>query len=197
MPNRDTERECRQIRAGFEACGARVWGCWSRRDSWEPFVPELSVSLLQATDDHLAAFPASSLPLQIDLTYSSVTDAGMAHLAKFPNLKTLTLTHFLADHGVGDKGVATIVKRCPHLERLHLSPAITDRSLKTLQQLPNLAELAVVSSSVTDRGIRHLLSVPALKKLYLSNSMVHPTRAYFVLCSARILSVKNAGSRKP
>jgi hypothetical protein len=110
MSTRRADHDFEQIRQCFEACGARFYCGYARLATWEPFVPSLSVSRLQATDEVLAAFPASSLPLELNLTYSTVTDAGMAHLAKFPNLKMLNLSYAFPDGGVGDKGVATVVE---------------------------------------------------------------------------------------
>jgi uncharacterized membrane protein len=85
----------------------------------------------------------------LDLAGTAVTDAGLCHLASFPNLVRL------------------------HLERT----AVTDSALSNVATLANLEYLNLYATAVTDAGLEHLQKLPNLKHLYLWQTKVTPAAA--------------------
>ncbi|MDB5350983.1 MAG: hypothetical protein JWN86_2230 [Planctomycetota bacterium] len=82
------------------------------------------------------------------LENTGVTDAGLAQLAKFPNLRGLEIRNDLA-WAAGKK------------------QAITDAGMVHLKGLIGLQSLDVSYSSVTDAGLHAIADLPELQSLYL------------------------------
>lgn len=72
-----------------------------------------------------------------------------------------------------DNDVA-LVRQCPMLDRLALSPSITDAGLRQLEGLPNLTSLDLQNTQVTDQGLNVLATMPKLVQLYIHGSKVTP-----------------------
>ncbi len=87
--------------------------------------------------------------LWLDLSGSGVTDAGLAALARFPNLTRL------------------------HLNRT----AVTDAGLAHLGALPRLEYLNLYGTRVTDAGLTHLAGLTKLQALYVWQTGVTETGA--------------------
>lgn len=88
----------------------------------------------------------------VNLWGSHVTDAGLRHIAKLHELRSLYL-----NEGITDRSMP-VLKDIPALRRLHfmkLGQGITDESLRFVAQLKYLEDLKL-SSGITDTGIAHL-----------------------------------------
>jgi hypothetical protein len=139
-----------------------------------------------ATDANLEQVGALTT-LEI-LEISDATDlhaAGVAHLAKLVNLKSLTIrSDSLTEAGLGslegltkledlefsvnsvsDEGLLHL-RHLKNLKRLNLGEGctgITDEGLALLRPLSNLEWLYLKNSPITDRGLEHFKSMPKLK----------------------------------
>lgn len=97
----------------------------------------------------------------LDLTGTRVGDAGVAVLAKMPNLTRLSLRQT----GVGDEG------------------------LKQLTSLKHLEYLNLDGTPVTDAGLEHLATIESLQSVYLWQTAVTPEGADGLQSAARDLDV--------
>jgi hypothetical protein len=70
-----------------------------------------------------------------------------------------------------------LVRQCPMLDRLVLSPSITDAGLRQLEGLPNLTSLDLQNTQVTDQGLDALKTMPKLVQLYIHGSKITPEGA--------------------
>lgn len=110
------------------------------------------------------------IPL-LDLSYSDVTDAGLAHLRP---LRRLTGLNLAGCERITDLGLAhlTALRR---LKTLNLSrcPQITDKGMLHLRTLIRLNELDLSRCpQITDEGIKHLGALLRLTSLDLSGTGV-------------------------
>ncbi|HEX7261319.1 MAG TPA: c-type cytochrome domain-containing protein [Luteolibacter sp.] len=107
-----------------------------------------AVSLREKLDD--AAFTklktVSPQFVSVDLSSTSITDAGVAQLAVSKNLRMIRL----AETGV------------------------TDASIETLLKMPTLESVNLYGTKVTDAGVAKLSALPKLKRLYLWKTAVTP-----------------------
>lgn len=89
-----------------------------------------------------------------------VTDAGIAHLLKLPNLRALTWIQ--AGHPAGLKHIGQIKA----LETLYVyGSAVTDDSVAHLKGLTGLQTLVLADGSMTDAGLEHLAGLTNLTNL--------------------------------
>lgn len=82
--------------------------------------------------------------IELNLSGTMVTDAGMAKLAGMPNLKKLRLN----------------------------DTAVTDEGLAQLKGLPQLEFLVLFGTQVTDAGMAHLKEISSLKKVFVGGTGV-------------------------
>lgn len=119
------------------------------------------------TDDHLAALHPPRSLVDLNLNGSLVSDAGLEHLVRFPNLKRL-----VRPDGITDRGLHCL-RFAPHLESLSLSVTpITDAGLEHIAALRELRELELVATAVTDEGMARIADLTALEKLNLVDTRV-------------------------
>lgn len=101
-----------------------------------------------STDDNLGAFLSQrgKLVNDLDLSGSTITDDGLAHLSKSPNLSTLSLEN----------------------------TSITDAGLEALQKSrpTKLTEINLHSTSIGDEGGKALGKIHSLQKLNLNDTYV-------------------------
>ena len=96
--------------------------------------------------------------------HGQMTDTLLAQLADIPTIAALRLG---GSHGVTDAGIRHLA-RLPQLAHLDLSQtAITDSGLSVLRRLPMLETLSLVMTPVTDTGMQHLADCHALRRLNL------------------------------
>jgi hypothetical protein len=102
------------------------------------------------------------------LTDNPITDAGLSHLARFTNLRSLGIS------GTQLRGVGLQhLKGIRSLQSLGLAcPRLTDAGLVYLKGLNNLRELSLAGSRVTDAGLAHLKDMTRLEALFLSGTRI-------------------------
>ena len=113
----------------------------------------------------LANMPLTRLTLR-DLP--DVGDAGLAVLAKLPNLKRLYL-HELAS--VGDEGLRHLgtAKQLEVLDIWSL-PKMTDATIDVIATLPNLKELSIRETGVSEAAAGKIAAMPKLQSLTFKNN---------------------------
>ena len=118
----------------------------------------------------------------LDLSNTSVTNAGLRHLAGLPHIEQLGLGNFgpgrvapgaaLPQNKVTDSGLVHL-KGLVRLRNLHLGGLpITDAGLDALKDLPNLGGLYLDRTRVRGTGFARLKSLPGLAVIYLDGSPV-------------------------
>src|SRR5262249_30226625 len=98
---------------------------------------------------------------ELNLRFSKVTDAGLVGLKDWKHLQVLTLPETITDAGLAHLG------KLPDLPILRLEDAkgITDAGLSSLKGLSKLEELNLIGTKITDAGLAHLEGLPALRYL--------------------------------
>jgi|GEM_PF-6667127 len=139
----------------------------------EAFLKEVPAKKSNATLQALGALPEEfrARITECDLDGSAVNDAGLAEVAKFPNLVKLNL---VACTLITDNGLAAI-KDLQKLEVLVLERCtISDAGLVHLRNLSNLKILNLNQTAVTDAGFLKLAptSLSHLEELYLTSAKV-------------------------
>lgn len=102
--------------------------------------------------------------VNLSLLGEKVTDAELKLLAGLePTLVWLNLSRT----GITDAGLATVAA-FPDIRRLNLSnTAITDAGLASIARLAHVEYLNLYGTAVTDAGLKHLAGMKSLQKLYL------------------------------
>ncbi|MFO0976201.1 MAG: hypothetical protein U0996_07355 [Planctomycetaceae bacterium] len=107
------------------------------------------------------AKPANEAVQQLDLGGSRVTAAGMAELAKLPNLRTLKLTGYTGSPSDW-AGLAAVTQ----LETLDASGSnLNDQTLPAVGALVNLKTLNMSRTAVTDAGFTALTKLSKLESI--------------------------------
>jgi hypothetical protein len=105
---------------------------------------------------------------------SELTDAGMAHLAKWTNLRELW---FSECGNFTDDGLAHLVK-LPNLASLTffdqgtVKMSVTDAGLAHVGRMRQLKFLRIAHVPITDQGVRHLHGLSNLEELWLQGTSV-------------------------
>ena len=125
----------------------------------------LDLSRTSVTDAGLEHLTGLADLTSLTLTGTRVTDAGMRHVAELRRLQSLDL-QFTA---VGDAGV----KHLAGLTRLRTlklyGPRLTDAGMAELGRLKDLSVLSLDDSDITDEGMKHLAGLTGLTSLRLSS----------------------------
>ena len=114
-----------------------------------PIDPKLAIN-----DDDLKVLHLIAQHLVIlDLTNSEVTDAGLDHLQKFPNLKKLTLENSKKVSSEGVRKLENIVS----LEHLNLvGVSLDDSALDSIGKMESLLEVYLFRSGVSEEAVNNL-----------------------------------------
>ncbi len=95
-----------------------------------------------------------------------LTDASLAYLATLPNLERLSLPHGFTDAGI--HSLASL----DHLKYLWVNCAsnspLTDQTLASLGQLPELETLYIGGAGFTNEGVERLSNVKSLSSLHIT-----------------------------
>lgn len=111
---------------------------------------------------------ADSRIINLSLSRTQVTDAGLKLIVVLPNLRRL----FLSGTKVTDAGMKHLAA-LTSLRRLELShTAVTDAGMGTLADHPSLDNLTLTETKVTDAGVKRLISSKSLGILYLSDAQI-------------------------
>jgi len=106
--------------------------------------------------------------VELNLSRSKITDAGLLHLKGLTGLQTLSLYRTQTT----DVGLVHL-KGLTKLQSLNLQlTKITDAGLAHLKGLANLETLSLQLTKITDAGLVHLKGLTGLQVLYVSNTKV-------------------------
>jgi len=95
---------------------------------------------------------------------TSITNAGVEHLAKIKTLKILTLDDSLVDDGMADA-----IRKMKQLTWLSVENcAVGDDTLAALSDCPDMWYVYLANTQVTDKGIAHLSKLKKPLALYLA-----------------------------
>lgn len=145
-------------------------------------------------DDDLPGLWSIDKCMQLDLSNTAVTNAGMPHLTAKSNISML----FLSGTKVGDDGLKSVVENSglrfldlsqtrvsneglrhlltrPELTSLSLSMPIGDSGMLYVGKLSQLEELWLVGCQITDAGLPHLTGLNNLTQLDLTRTLVSET----------------------
>ena len=131
---------------------------------------ELNLSLTSVSDAGLAHLKRLTglTWMQLDLQESAVTDAGLAHIRKVPGIQQLDLTGTM----VSDAGLAQL-RGLTGLQDLILNGTkVTGAGMTHLSGLTGLRCLSLRDSAVNDTGLKHLEGLVGLKELDLGGTSV-------------------------
>ncbi|MBW3539828.1 MAG: hypothetical protein KY476_06130 [Planctomycetes bacterium] len=139
----------------------------------------------EATDGRLEKLQEVDELVEVRLSDTDATDAGIGYLSKLRMIHTIYIdgakgvtnralellpaaqlkSLTIIGTRINDEGLAAL-KRYPGIESLAVD-GLTDEGLKHLKHLPRLERLDLVNSRITDRGIPHLEAIPRLRDLVL------------------------------
>lgn len=121
----------------------------------------------------------------LDLSYSGVSDEGIANLAPNPGLEGLVLS---GCRGITSRSIPLIVERFPNLTGLVLNFTSTDGSeLAKLQGLKSLSHLSLTGLKLKDEDVLPLVSMKSLLSLNVSNNKSLTDRSVDLLKGSRKL----------
>lgn len=123
----------------------------------------------RVADDHLAALQALSKLEDIQLFKTSVTDAGLRHLAAFRELNFVTI---LGANAITDDGLAQLEKHASLTGLILQHARLSDVGLKHLANLKQLKTLVLDGVGVSDAGLKHLEDLHNLEFLSLYNNRI-------------------------
>jgi len=138
---------------------------------WLPWTPEsqsLSLGRTAVTDEGLK-FAAGLTQLHwLDVAYTAVGDAGLAHVQPAKRLN-----HLIAEHTRITGAALETIAGFRELEILDLTGTqITDDGLRDLASLSKLRQLWLGQTAVTDAGLEHLKGLTNLEMLDVSGTQV-------------------------
>jgi uncharacterized membrane protein len=120
---------------------------------------------------------AADLPLLQVTAVNIRPKVGDAELKQLIPIATQLTWLDLSGTHVGDAGMAVIAKM-PNLTRLYLQgTTVGDQGLKQLKGLKHLEYLNLDDTAVTDAGLEHLAGVEGLRSVYLWRTKVTPAGA--------------------
>ncbi|MBI3470411.1 MAG: hypothetical protein HY013_03535 [Candidatus Solibacter usitatus] len=125
---------------------------------------------LRINDAALAQLREVTSLVQLEIHETSVTDAGIAHLAGLTNLEVLWLGPWVTDLSL------EVVAGLPRLRHLDLcARGITDSGIAHLTSLSNLQTLYLNYCALTDAGVDHLTRMRGLRELSLKHTRISAT----------------------
>jgi Leucine-rich repeat (LRR) protein len=134
-------------------------------------VRTLDLSYTEVSDADLAHLQALTALQSLDLSNTEMSDAGLAHLQTLTALQSLDLSFTQ----VSDAGLAHL-ESLTSLQALYLSfTQVSDAGLVHLQPLINLQSLNLSATDVSDGGLVHLQLLSNLQSLNLSDTQVSDT----------------------
>jgi predicted Zn finger-like uncharacterized protein len=126
-------------------------------------------AVVKLKDDDLVPLTRIATLKQIDLQYpETITDKGVKHLLRLPNLESLTIRKsLLTDEALAD------IKKLAKLTSLNVGDnRITDKGLVHIKEMRQLRVLELSGTEVTDAGLEHLKGLKHLVSLRLSGTKV-------------------------
>jgi hypothetical protein len=106
----------------------------------------------------------------VSIVSRSISDRGLAHLEKIPNLESFRL---MFSPKITDAGVAKFLKKHRSLSFLSLSfTSVTDDSLSSIAELADLEGLSLLGNNITDKGLKSLERLRNLSYLCLAGTKI-------------------------
>jgi Leucine-rich repeat (LRR) protein len=104
----------------------------------------------------------------LDLSNSSIDDAGIAHLVRLQRLTAIDLQRTTVTDAAAES-----LSKLRNLDHLHLADTkVTDRGIRALQSLRQLKFLSVQNCQITDEGARQLADMSSLETIALGGTQV-------------------------
>ncbi len=133
-----------------------------------PNMNYLAVAVPSVTDTGLAHVAKLTKLDTLVLLGTGISDAGLAHLGSLEKLERL----YVEDSPITDEGLNHLAAR-KSLKVLSLRRTqVTSGGLKSLAQLENLEVLFLDGTAVTDAGLEHLQPLANLQTLHLNDTQV-------------------------
>jgi len=155
-----------QVTCWEQLTALRMDGCDVRDEDLEPLARAANLRWVSLTREPIGNQAITHLRnsrrlRELHLGATNVTDAGLAELTHFPELRELRLFQLA---GVSDGGLVH-VGNCSELRFLDLtSNAVGDKGMRELAKLPELRYLNVCKTMVTDEGLKHLAPLGHLEE---------------------------------
>jgi len=131
-------------------------------------VTELMLRGSKATDAGIAGLSKFTNLRTLDLRDAGITDAGLKHVSGLKGLTELQLGRT----NVSDEGMAAL-SRLTYLRILGLSETkVTDKGLNALRSLNSLVDLTLLRTRVTDKGLLMLSDLPSLRRVHTYGTLV-------------------------
>ncbi|MBZ0189556.1 MAG: hypothetical protein K8F91_25140 [Candidatus Obscuribacterales bacterium] len=132
-----------------------------------PNAEKIVFDYYEMTDDSLAYLASMKQLKTLSLSFTRISDKGLAHLTGLPLLDLSLVETAVTDQGLKELG------KINSLRFLDLSATdITDRGLPYLRPLSSLSDIHLTATHITDNGIKELLHHPHLWKVVLINTFV-------------------------
>ena len=149
--------------ARLKALGAEYRENISREIAWVSFADTA------VRDSDLAMLKYFPFLINLNLSRTKITDAGLKHVGKRDRLKELYL---YGTSAVTDKGIAHL-QDCDYLQKACFDKTkITDKSLKYMKGWEDLRILHIDShGEITDKGLKHLEGLEDLRELKVSEDV--------------------------
>lgn len=120
---------------------------------------------------------------EINASSTAVTDNGLVHLTKLPQLKKLDLN----GAKVSDAGMSTLTQ-IPSLESLSIqTTSVTDSGVAALNALPNLKFLDMRNCQLGVNGFAAIGKMPALEEIRLDSVAGINDSTFDLICNATTL----------
>lgn len=123
---------------------------------------------LDVSDQDLAFLPLTPETQSLSLGRTSVTDAGLQHVAALKHLEWLDVAYT----AVGDAGLGVVqsAAKLNHLIAEHTR--ITDAVLETIAECRQLEILDLTGTRITDAGLAHVRGLTKLRELWIGQTAV-------------------------
>lgn len=123
----------------------------------------------QIRDADLARFDNLPRFTTLILNSTPIGDEGIARLGSLPELMKV----YLGGTKVTNAGLANLT-RYPKIAVLHAPRAVSDDGTESLLKWPGLTELQLFCPAVSDKSIEVLVQLPKLETMYLTHSGITP-----------------------
>jgi internalin A len=156
-------------------------------------IVEVSLARTWASDDDVERVAEIKTLKRLDLTLTYVTDAGVQHLQKLPELEDLTLD---TAEAITD-AAASYLRADKHLRRLVLRGTdITDVGMPYLAALTALKSLDLSHTMIGDVGLESLPALSELEELNLGGTRITGTNLNFLKLLPKLKKLSFSGIQR-
>ncbi|MBS1957706.1 MAG: hypothetical protein JST89_26195 [Cyanobacteria bacterium SZAS-4] len=127
----------------------------------------MDFSFTDMNDKTFSKLNGPSTVENMDLSRTLVKDLAANGLKGMPNLQDIDLS----DSSLNDAGVANLVKACPQLKFLTLTGThVTDECFLSLQKLQHLVKLKIKRTAISGKNFDKLVGLKSLVKISLAGT---------------------------